>query len=127
MIKRLGKQLAALSAAVLLCAGSLAVFAPSASAHSATTVVDRYTCTHTYVPEFLSYETTCSFVPTTVNRWHIHTTERFCTWVTVVGATSGAVIGGALGGAPGAAVGGGAGTIAGYEVCRSLPKIIWLR
>ena len=122
MAKRLRKRLAALSAAVLMCAGSLAIFAPSASAHTATKVVDKYTCTHTYVPEFLGYETTCSFVPTTVNRAHIHTTSRVCMWVTV----GGGVAGGLIGGGPGAVIGSGAGTLAGYEICRSLPRIIWL-
>jgi len=126
MAKRLGKRLAALSAAALLCAGSLAIFAPSASAHTATKVVDKYTCTHTYVPEFLGYETGCSFVPTTVNRAHIHTTSRVCTWVTVGGAVAGGLVGLAAGGGAGAVVGGGLGTLAGYEVCRSLPRIIWL-
>lgn len=125
MTKRLGKRLAALSAAVLLCAASLAIFTPSASAHTATKVVDKYTCTHTYVPEFLGYETSCSFVPTTVNRAHIHTTSRVCMWVTVGGGVAGGLAGLAGGGA-GAVVGSGLGTLAGYEVCRSLPRIIWL-
>ena len=126
MAKRLRKRLAALSAAVLMYAGSLAIFAPSASAHTATKIVDKYTCTHTYVPEFLGYETKCSFVPTTVNRAHIHTTSRVCMWVTVGGGVAGGLIGTGLGGGPGAVIGSGAGTLAGYEICRSLPRIIWL-
>ena len=125
MTKQLTKRLAALPAAALLCAGSLAIFAPSASAHTATKVVDKYTCTHTYVPEFLAYETTCSFVPTTVSRWHIHTTERVCRWVTAGGAIAGGLVG-LSGGPAGPVVGGALGGLAGYEICRLLPTIIWL-
>lgn len=125
MTKRPRKRLAALFAAVLLSAGSLAVFAPSASAHTATKVVNKYTCTHTYVPEFLGYETSCSFVPTTVNRAHFHTTERVCTWITAGGAVAGGLVG-LSGGPAGPVVGGALGGVAGYEVCRLLPSIVWL-
>ena len=125
MTKRPRKRLAALSAAALICAGSLAIFAPSAGAHNATKIVNKYTCTHTYVPEFLGYETSCSFVPTPVNRAHIHTTQRVCTWITAGGAVGGGLVG-LTGGPAGPAVGGALGGLAGYEVCRLLPNIIWL-
>lgn len=120
MAKRLGKRLAALSAAALLCAASLAIFAPSASAHTATKVVNKYTCTSIYVPEFLSYENKCSFVPTTVNRPHIHMTREVCYWVSLAGAAAGTA---ATQGNPYGTLAGGA---AGYLLCRVIGDVLWL-
>lgn len=136
MTKRLGKRVAALFAAVLMCAGSLAVFAPSASAHTATKTGRVYECTLemqmtrvvargsgdswvegtvTYKPEYVSV---CRWVTRQVPRPHIHISERTCRWV----GAGGALAGGRVGGGQGAVLGG----LAGYEVCTWLPKIIWL-
>ncbi|MXX43626.1 MAG: hypothetical protein F4Y76_08610 [Acidimicrobiales bacterium] len=125
MTKRPRKRLAALSAAVLMSAGSLAIFAPSASAHTATKVVNKYTCTSTYVPEFLSYENKCSFVPTTVNRPHIHVQQSTCHLVVGSALVSAGAAAAASGGPPGAAAGGLAGAAATYTVCRLVPRTIW--
>lgn len=127
MTKRLRLSLLALLATSLLIAPT---FTASASAHPATKVEtrDRYVCDYVYVPEFLSYEARCEFRPVTrtVNRWHIHTTERFCFWVTVTSSAAGAAAGTAVGGPYGGIAGGAIGGVAGYEVCRSLPRIVWL-
>ena len=127
MAKRLWLPLAALMAASLLLAP---VFTASASAHPATRVetTQRYVCDYVYVPEYLAYDAVCEWrnVTRTVNRWHIHTTERFCFWVTVASGAAGATVGTAVGGGYGAVIGGAAGSVAGYEVCRSLPTIVWL-
>ena len=126
MAKRLRLPLAALMATSLLLAPA---FTASASAHPATRVDtrDRYVCEYVYVPEFLAYDTVCEWrsETRTVKRWHIHTTERVCTWVTVGGALAGGLIG-SSGGPSGTLAGTAAGTLAGYEVCRSLPRIVWL-
>ena len=125
MAKRLRLSLAALLAASLLIAPA---FTASASAHEVTRVDTRprYVCEYVYVPDFLSYEARCEWRSEnrTVKRWHIHTTKRVCTWVTVGSSVAGGVIG--LPGAGTAIAGGGIGALVGYEVCRSLPRIIWL-
>ncbi len=126
MAKLLRLSLAALLAMSLLIAP---VFTASASAHEVTRVDTRprYVCEYVYVPEFLGYEARCEWRSENrmVNRWHIHTTTRVCVWVTVGGTVAGGLLG-SSGGPPGAILGGGIGTLAGYEVCRSLPRIIWL-
>lgn len=127
MTKRLRLPLAALMATSLLLAP---VFTASASAHPATGVetTQRYVCDYVYVPEYLAYDSVCEWrnVTRTVNRWHIHTTERFCYWVTVGTTAAGGAAGLAVGGGYGAIAGGAIGGVAGYEVCRNLPRIIWL-
>ena len=126
MAKRLRLPLAALMATSLLLAPA---FTASASAHPATRVDtrDRYVCEYVYVPEFLAYDAVCEWrsETRTVKRWHIHITERVCTWVTAGGGVAGG-LSGLSGGPPGVVIGGGLGLLAGYEVCRLLPRIVWL-
>ena len=63
--------------------------------------------------------------PAQASRRHIHTSGRVCTYIVLAGGAAGGALGASGGpgtGAAGAVLGG----AAGYEVCRMLPRIIWL-
>ncbi len=141
MNQRLAKRLAALAAATLMCVVSLGVFAPTASAHTATKPGRVQECslemqmtrvvardsgdswvegTVTYKPEYVSV---CRWVTKQVPRPHIHVSHEVCTIVLSAGA-----------GAATAATGVGiaaSGVVAGAtvpvtnRVCRYVPRVIY--
>lgn len=141
MTKRLGKRLAALSAAVLMCVGSLATFAPSASAHTATKTGRVQQCqlelqttrvvargsgdswvegSVTYKPEYVSV---CRWVAKQVPRPHIHDSHEVCT--IVISGAAGAATAATGAGVAASGVVAAATVPVTNRVCRYVPRVIY--